>query len=87
MDILRPFRSCFYCHKKDNLVQAVRHTAYEGTLRYYYHEECLKRVLCNPEDHAQYLDLALDIANCIEMKEAREERRIEKAERACRRLF
>ena len=87
MDILRPFRKCFCCRGKDELVQAVRHTAYDGTLYYYYHEDCLRKVLCSPEAHMQYVDLALDIANSIELKEARELRCIERAEKACQKLF
>lgn len=86
MDILRLFRKCFYCRGRDDLVLAVRHTAYDAILRYY-HEKCLKEVLCNPRDHIQYVDLALDIANSIEIEEARDRRYIERAERACQKLF
>jgi len=86
MDILKWFRKCFYCGKKDGLARVVRHTAY-FTESYSYHEKCLKRVLCDPEAHMQYVDLALDIANAIEIKEAHGERQTEEAEKVCQRLF
>jgi hypothetical protein len=62
-DIFKIFKSCFYCHSKKDLLR-VEHPGYDTTFNYY-HKECLKEVLLDPEKHVGCLDTAISIQDQI----------------------
>jgi hypothetical protein len=73
-DILKPFRRCLLCKKRKNLVFVTQpHYSYKN----YYHTECLKNVLSNPEKHLEVLDCANNIADIIQLNEQDEQRELE----------
>jgi len=68
MDIFKIFRSCFCCKEKKELL-VVAQPGYEGTHYCYYHEECLQKVLKDPEKYVYCLDSAIQITDQIQKEE------------------
>lgn len=79
-DLLRIFKTCFYCHHKSNRTDngteeqllRVEDPGFTQTDFYYYHERCLRVVMNNPENNAKYLHAAIMIVNQINSDRERE---------------
>lgn len=68
MDIFRLVRTCFLCNGRKNLLR-VAHPGYSYTTYCYYHEECLQKVINNPEKYVKNLDSAIQIIDQIRKDE------------------
>jgi hypothetical protein len=60
---LKILNKCFFCHSKQNLI-CIKHPGYDTTY-HYYHNECLKKVLNEPENYPEYVDTAIQIQDQI----------------------
>lgn len=64
MDLFKIFRhKCFHCRETENLLK-VAHPGYHTTYTYY-HQNCLDKVLKDPEGNQFYLDSAIQIMDQI----------------------
>ena len=88
MDMIKPLRHCFFCKRKDkNLKQIPRRGIYgeSSNFQFYsYHDQCLKIVLCEPEKHMKYVDLAIEITDLTKYWEKEQHSKIERAKKQCK---
>lgn len=76
LNFLRKKQNCRFCKKKgDNLRFLPKWGIYEGTEEPYgYHKECLEKVLSDPEQYYDDIDLAIFIADRLLADKRNEER-------------
>ena len=92
--IFRKLLGCKICGERENLLYTPEwglYGRYKGAIGYPYHEECVKDVVCNPENYTnKQVDWAIQIGESLrERKEdiiREEERRALKAETICKLL-
>lgn len=70
-DLFKKFRKCYFCKENKNL-NRVEVFHYDSVEYYYYHEECYQRIIRNPEQHRQFINVAIIITDCLEKARLRE---------------
>ena len=86
MDILRKFRKCRFCNDKKHLSVVTQCELYNTTY-YYYHPECVRRVLANPEQYSSYVDTAIAITDHINEQLESHRQNVERQNRGLERAW
>jgi len=61
-------RKCIFCGLKEGCIKrVVKRWAYES-IKHSYHEDCFKKVICNPEDNEKMVDTALEIDEILSIE-------------------
>ena len=84
---LRFWRRCFICHSNKN-VEWVRYCSWGDCYKEYYHDDCIKEVLCNPEKYSNRI--IRQAQSVVELKEEIREyrkRNIKKAKEICAKMW
>lgn len=79
------FKWCFYCKGKDSLLKTSI-SLYAGYRDYHYHLTCLKKVLKFPIENKKFIDMALEIATCIDDEKRQEEIKENRAKELLKRI-
>ena len=79
-------RKCRFCGKRDSLLEFTRRHGIYGEAGWYYafHESCLTKVICNPEEHpSSMVDLAAEIIDCLDYWENKKHQDEERYKKRC----
>lgn len=80
-------KRCRFCKSSKDTKYITAYGIYGGTSPGdYYHPGCLKVVSCNPENHPDKIDLALDIIQRIEEKNRRKKEKESVLKSNCEKL-
>jgi len=74
---------CELCHNGDGPLRKISERGiYEGYRHYYYHQECLEKILENPEDYSHIkVDMALDICDNLDARRRETEKKLVTAQK------
>lgn len=85
--VSNPFKKCFSCGKSKNTRKTTRFYGH-GFISYSYHDNCLKSILCNPEEFPHdKVYIAVIISDKIIDKARQQDKTIERAKSNCEKMM
>ncbi len=80
---LKFWEKCFYCKGTSN-IKKMQFGCMRVTYHHYYHDDCLKEVICNPKKHSNSnVEIAIQIMEEAKEKEKHRNNLIKRAKHLC----